>query len=188
MQSRLVWTGCLIVAGAAFALWLLGQRDSAVNVIEQAALTDTPSVRFTNVKMQINGMDGTPQYRLLASEYRVYEDEQRSEFDLPDITLYDSDGDQIHAHALRGETNNYTSVIVLTGDVRITRAKRDTSPHPLNITMDTLTVFPDEQRAHTDSAIKATLGSQMFSSLGMSLDLKTKVLLLHSNVESTYEP
>ena len=188
MQSRLVWIGCLIIASAAVALWFLSQRDSSVHVVEQLTSTNAPSVRFTNAKMLINGMDGKPQYRLLASEYRLYEDEQRSEFDLPDITLYDGDGDRIHAQALRGETHDYTSVIVLTGNVRINRANRDTGPHPLNITTETLTVFPDEQRARTDSATKATLGSQMFSSLGMSLDLKTKVLLLHSNVESIYEP
>ena len=188
MRSRQVWIGCLIIAGAVLALWFLSQRDSPIDVVQPGTSSNAPSVHFTGIKMLINSPDGKPRYRLLASGYRLYDEEQRSEFDLPEITLYDSEGSRIYARALRGEAHNYTSVIVLTGDVRINRAKLDTGPHPLNITTDTLIVFPEEQRASTDSAINATLGSQNFSSHGMSLDLNTKVLLLHSNVESIYEP
>lgn len=188
MQSRLVWIGCLIIVGAAVALWFLNQRDAPVKVSQLDTSSDAPSVRFTDVKMHINSQDGKPLYTLLAAEYRLYDDEQHSEFDLPDITFYDSEGNRIHALALQGEAHDYTSVIVLTGDVRIIRVKPDPDRHPLEITTDTLIVFPEEQRASTDAVIKATRGSQMFSSKGMSLDLKTKVLVLHSNVESIYEP
>ena len=188
MQSRLVWIGCLIIVGTAVALWFLNQRDAPIEVSPPDISSDAPSVSFNDVKMLVNSPDGKPQYRLLASKYQLYDNEQRSEFDLPDITLYDNQGNRIYARALQGEAHNHTSVITLTGNVRINQAKPETGSHRLEIITDTLTVFPEKQRATTDSAITATRGSQRFSAQGMSLDLETEVLHLHSNVEGTYEP
>lgn len=178
----------MIIMGTAVALWFLNQRDTTIEVNLPDISPDAPSASFNDVKMLINSPDGKPQYRLLASNYQLYDDEQRSEFDLPDITLYDNSGNQIYARALQGEAHSHTSVITLTGNVIINQAKPNTGSHQLKIITDTLTVFPEEQRATTDSAITATRGSQRFSARGMSLDLKTEVLHLHNNVEGIYEP
>lgn len=188
MRSRLVWIGCLIILGSAAALWFLSQRDAPVEVSHADTAPDTPSVSFDGVEMVINAANGKPQYKLLAARYQLYETENRSQFDLPSITLYDNEGRQIHAQALQGETQDDSSVITLTGSVRINQAQPGNDSHPLVITTERLIVFPEKQRATTDSTIMATRGAEMFSAQGMSLDLKKEVLYLHSDVEGVYQP
>ena len=188
MRSRLIWIGSLIIFGAAAALWFLSQRDAPIELSHTDTADNAPSVSFDSVEMIINAPDGKPQYRMLASRYQLYEKENRSQFDLPSITLYDDKGGQIHAQALQGETHDYRSVITLTGNVRINQTQSDIGSHPLVITTELLIVFPVKQRATTDSTITAMRGSEMFSARGMSLDLIKEVLYLHSNVEGIYQP
>ena len=188
MRSRLIWIGCLIILGAATALWFLSQRDAPVEVSRTGTPPGTPSVSFDSVEMVINAPDGKPRYKVLAAKYQLHETEQRSQFDLPSITLYDNEGSQIHVQALQGEAHDDSSVITLTGNVRINQAQPDNGPHPLVITTERLVVFPEKQRATTDSTITAMRGPEMFSAQGMSLDLKKEVLYLHSNVEGVYQP
>lgn len=188
MRSRLIWIGCLIILGAAAALWFLSQRDTPVEVSRTGIPLNTPSVSFDSVEMVINAADGKPRYKVLADRYQLYETENRSQFDLPSITLYDNEGSQIHVQALQGEAHDDSSVITLTGNVRINQAQPGNSPHPLVITTERLIIFPEKQRATTDSTITAMRGSEMFSAQGMSLDLKKEVLYLHSNVEGVYQP
>ena len=188
MRSRLIWIGCLIILGAAAALWFLNQRDAPVGVSHTGTPPGTPSVSFDGVEMVINAADGKPRYKVLAARYQLHETEKRSRFDLPSITLYDNEGSQIHVQALQGEAHDDSSVITLTGDVRINQAQPDNGSHPLVISTERLVVFPEKQRATTDSTITAIRGSEMFSAQGMSLDLKEEVLYLHSNVEGVYQP
>lgn len=188
MRSRLIWIGCLIILGAAAALWFLSQRDTPVEASRTGTPLNTPSVSFDSVEMVINAADGKPRYKVLADRYRLYETENRSQFDLPSITLYDNEGSQLHVQALQGEAHDDSSVITLTGNVRINQAQPGNSSHPLVITTERLIVFPEKQRATTDSTITAMRGSEMFSAQGMSLDLKKEVLYLHSNVEGVYQP
>lgn len=188
MRSRRVWIGSLIILGSAAALWFLGQRDAPVEVNHADTSPNTPSVSFDGVEMVINAADGKPRYKLLADKYHLYEIENRSQFDLPSITLYDDDGRQIHAQALRGESQDGSRVITLTGSVRINQAQPGYDSHPLVVTTERLIVFPEKQRATTDSTIMATRGGEMFSARGMSLDLKKEVLYLHSDVEGVYQP
>lgn len=188
MRSRPVWIGCLIILGAAAALWFLSQRDAPVEAGHAGTSSGTPSVSFDGVRMVINAADGKPRYKVLATRYQLYETEKRSQFDLPSITLYDNEGRQIHAQALQGETHDDSSVITLTGNVRINQAQPDDDLHPLVITTERLIVFPEKQRATTDSTITAMRGPEMFSARGMSLDLKKEVLYLHSEVKGVYQP
>ena len=188
MRSRLIWIGCLIILGAVAALWFLSQRDTPVEVNHTGPSPNTPSVSFDSVEMVINAPDGKPKYKVLAARYQLYETEKRSQFDLPNITLYDDEGSQIHAQALQGEAHDNSSVITLTGNVRINQAHPGNGSHPLVIATERLVVFPEKQRATTDSTITAMRGSEMFSAQGMSLDLKKEVLYLHSNVEGVYQP
>ena len=188
MRSRLIWIGSLIIFGAFAALWFLSLRDAPVGPDSADAPSNAPSISFDSIEMVINAEDGKPQYKVLASRYQLYEDDNSSQFDLPEITLYDSEGGQIHAQAQKGVTRDHSNVITLTGNVRINQVQPDSGSQPLVITTELLIVFPEKQRATTDSTITAVRGSEMFSARGMSLDLKKEVLYLHNNVEGIYQP
>jgi len=187
MLLRLVWIGCLIVVGAASTLWFLNQRASYTETTA-TAITDTPSVSFNDIEMIINSAEGVPQYKLSSPRYWLYHDEKRSEFELPDITIYRNNGSKIFAKALKGQTHGDNEVITLIGDVRIHQPKSKSVPHPLKIMTERLTVFLRQQRATTDSPVTVIHGSQMVTALGMTLDLDTQVLHLHNNVVGRYDP
>lgn len=187
MLLRLVWIGCLIVVGAASTLWFLNQRTHYTEA-PTTATTNTPSVSFNGIQMIINSAEGAPQYKLSSPKYWLYHDEKRSEFELPDITIYRNNGSKIFAKALKGQTHDDNEVITLIGNVRIYQPKSGSEPHLLQIMTEKLTILPKQQRATTDSPVTAIRGPQMVTALGMTLDIDTQVLHLHSNVEGRYDP
>ena len=187
MLFRLVWIGCLIVVGAVMTLWFLNQRTSHTEV-SHTTTSNKPSVSFNDIEMIINSSEGAPQYRLSAPKYWLYHDEERSEFDLPDIVIYGNNDSKIFAKALKGEAHNYNNVITLIGEVKVNQPKSESEPYILNIMTDKLTVFPKQQRATTDSPVTAIRGPQMMTALGMTLYLNTQVLHLHNNVKVLYAP
>ena len=188
MLLRLVWICCLIIVGAATTLWFLNQRTSHTDAKAVAATSNTPSVSFDDIEMIINSSEGIPQYKLSAPKYWLYDAEERSEFDLPDIAIYRRNGSKIFAKALKGQTHDNNKVITLIGDVRINQPKSDNDPYLLRVMTDRLTVIPKEQRATTDAPVTAIRGSQKLTAIGMTLDLTTQILHLHNNVEGRYEP
>ncbi len=191
MSLRLVWICCLIVAGAAAALWFLNQYATHTEIA--AATTpgvpsNTPSTKFSNIKMIINSSQGTPQYKLSSPEYWLYHEGQRAELTLPDITIYSDNGSKVHATALKGQTHDDNNVIILIDDVKINQPTSENNPYFSKIITDRLTVFPESQRATTDSAVTAIRKSHIVKASGMTLDLNTQVLHLHGDVEGHYEP
>ncbi len=186
MLLRLVWLCCLIIVGATATLWFLNQRTSHIQVIS-AETSNTPSVSFSDIDMIINSAEGNPQYKLSAPIYWLYHEEQRSEFELPNIVIYRNNGSKIFANALKGQTHDNNRVITLIGDVRINQPKTESEPYMLKIMTVELTVFPKKQRATTDSPVTAIRGPQMVTASGMTLDLTSQILHLHSNVKGRYD-
>ncbi len=187
MLLRLIWLCCLIVVGATATLWFLNQRSSYVE-ISPAPLMDTPSISFNDIEMTINATNGSPQYKLYAPKYWLYDDEERSEFENPDIQIYRSDGSKVFAKALRGNTREDNNIITLVGNVEINQPESKNNPFRLEIFTDKLTVFPKKQSATTDSKVTAKQGDQIIKAKGMTLDLETEIVFLHSEVTGRYEP
>ncbi len=166
-------------------LWFLNQRTNLAEDMTTAA-SNTPSVSFDNIEMTINSSEGVPQYKLSALKYWLYQ--KYSELESPDIIIYRNDGSKIFAKALKGQTHDNNNVITLIDEVRINQPKSKNNPFLLRIMTDRLTVFPEKQRALTDAPVTAIRGSQKVTALGMTLDLNTDVLQLHSKVKSHYDP
>ena len=188
MSYRLVWIFCLIVVSAAVTLSFLNQRSSHVETITPSSANNTPTVSFENIDMVINSPDGMPQYKLSAPKYWLYHQEQRSEFDSPNIVIYNENGSKIYATSAKGQTHDENNVITLIGDVKIEQPSTATEPYPLNIFTDKLTVSQKQQQVTTDLPVTATRGSQKVTALGMTLNLNNKILHLHSNVKGQYDP
>jgi len=190
MSYRLVWIFCLIVVGAALTLSFFNQRSSHTEKSANTASSNsnTPTVSFENIDMVINSPNGQPQYEVSAPKYWLYHQEQRSEFDSPDIVIYNKNGSKIYASSEKGETRDENDVITLIGDVKIKQPGTEAEPSSLSIFTDRLTVSQKKQQVTTDLPVTATRGSQKVTALGMTLNLNDKILHLHSNVKGQYAP
>ncbi len=187
MSLRLIWIFCLIAVGGLVTLAFYNQREHVSEV--SAPTTDSkPTVSFENIDMIINSPSGQPQYKLAAPKYWLYHKQQKSEFDSPDIVIYDEKGDEIFATSERGQTFNDNDVITLIGNVKVQQAATKEEPDPLHIFTDKLTVSQSQQEITSDLEVIATRGSQKITALGMTLDLNNKVLQLHRNVKGQYDP
>ena len=187
MSFRLIWIFCLIVAGGILTLTFFNQRE---HTLETATTIETnkPTVSFENIDMIINSPNGQPQYRLAAPKYWLYHEQQTSEFDSPEIIIFNDNGSKIFATSLKGHTQNNNDLITLIGDVEVKQPASKEESYPLNITTDKLTVSQSLQKVTTDLPVTATRGSQKITALGMTMNLNSKVLELHSDVKGRYDP
>ncbi len=187
MPYRIIWIFCLIFVGGGLTLSFLNQRENITNspVVNN---NDIPNVSFENIDMIINSPAGQPQYKLSSPKYWLYQQEQKSEFDSPNIEIYNKNGSVIYATSKKGETYNENDVITLIGNVEITQPATKEDPYPLNIFTDKIRVSQSEQQVTTDLPVTASRGSQKITALGMTLNLDTKILQLHSNVKAQHDP
>lgn len=188
MSFRLLWIFCLIVVGGLVTLSFLNQRERNEEIAIPTASNNSPTVSFENIEMIINSPTGQPRYELSAPKYWLYHKQKRSEFDSPDIVIYNENGSKIYATSEKGETHDENDVITLIGDVKIEQPSSAAELTPLNIYTEKLTVSQKKQQVTTDLPVTATRGSQKVTALGMTLNLNDKVLYLHSNVKGQYNP
>ena len=145
-------------------LWLVSRQQvsypEAASTTTPNALT-APSTSFSDIEIIVNSPKGTPQYKLSAPTYRLYPEQRRAEFELPNITVYPDNGGKISVTSLQGQTHDDNDRITLVGNVRINQLAAEDDPHRhwFEITTDK-----------------------------MMLDLNTQVLYLYGNVEGHYEP
>ena len=187
MSFRLIWIFCLIVVGGMLTLTFFNQRERTLETTKTIE-TDKPSVSFENIDMIINAPNGQPQYRLAAPKYWLYHEQQTSEFESPNIVIYNENGSKIFATSEKGYTQNDNDVITLIGDVEVKQPASTKEPYPLNISTDELTVLQKQQQVTTDKPVTATRGSQKITAKGMTLNLSNKVLQLHKDVKGRYDP
>ncbi len=188
MSFRLVWIFGLIVVGAGLTLSFLNQREGIAETANPPVSSNTPTVSFENINMIINSPAGLPQYELSSPKYWLYHDQQRSEFDSPDIVIYNENGSKIFATSEKGTTQDENDVITLIGDVKINQPSSDAQPEPLSIRTEKLTVSQKNQQVTTELPVTATRGSQKVTAVGMTLNLNDKVVHLHSKVKGRYNP
>jgi LPS export ABC transporter protein LptC len=187
MSYRLAWI-LLIFFGAALTLSFLNQRDRQTENITTSPNNNTPTVSFENIEMIINSPAGQPQYELTAPKYWLFHDQQKSQFSSPNIIIYNENGSKIFASSEKGETHDENQVITLIGDVKIEQPSTSLEPVPLNIYTEKLTVSQKTQLVTTNLPVTATRGTQKITANGMTLNLDSKILHLHSNVKGQYNP
>ncbi|MEM7400749.1 MAG: LPS export ABC transporter periplasmic protein LptC [Pseudomonadota bacterium] len=187
MSFRLIWIFCLIVAGGILTLTFFNQREHT-NETTTISETNKPTVSFQNIDMIINSPIGLPQYRLAAPKYWLYHEQQTSEFESPDIIIFNDNGSKIYATSEKGHTKDDNDVITLIGNVEVKQPASTEEPDPLSIYTNELTVSQSLQQVKSDLPVVAIRGSQKITALGMTLNLNNKVLELHSDVKGIYDP
>lgn len=88
--------------------------------------------------------------------------------------------------ALQGLIGPDAGEVALVGNVHGVRAASATDPE-IVFTTTHLTVFPDDEVARTNAAVKFTQGASVIHGIGMEADGKTQIYKLHNQVNSTIE-
>lgn len=152
---------------AAATLWL--ERISRVPDVEaeRPARVD-PDFIGEHIRMLQFNADGTPRYELLAERVVNYPHSGITDFEQPRLLYQTRDG-ELRVTAEHGESRDDGEVIHLTGDVFVHREGVEGNPE-MTLRSNTLTLWPDTQRAATDDPVVLTRGPSVAYGNGMRAD------------------
>lgn len=138
---------------AAVTLWL-DRTTSSDEARPAAALRQEPDFIGEEIRLTSFGPDGRERYRLIADRVTNYPQADLTDFERPRLR-YDTEEGELTIDALRGESYDEGTIIHLRGEVHVFRRGRDDNPD-LTLASDTLTIWPDDQRAATDDPVVLT--------------------------------
>ena len=138
-------------------------------------------------KAEIYRVDGSGQakYRLVSPRILHYQDDDSSLLEKPYLEQFRPNLPSTSIKSKIADVNGDNSVVVFKGDVEILRPASADSPR-LFATMATLTVFPDDATAKTQSPVDIRRGDSWLKGIGMSLDNDKQLFTLHQQARGTY--
>ncbi len=167
---------------AALTLWLArvsapedpreraGSREKADFIAEQARLTSFD-------------VDGRMRYELLAERITHYPQTDITTLLQPRLEQR-ADGGVLYLQSAHGELRQRGDEVWLSGDVRVRRIDHD-DPRPMTLVSETLTLWPDDHRAHTATPVVITRGGSVVRATGMTADNIFGTLELDGRVYAT---
>ena len=146
---------------------------------------DPDSIITDAVLRKINAA-GKLQYTLKAAEVRHYPDDDTTHLSNPHLVYLSPAKPTLTVRADRGLAVSGGDQIDLLENVVITRAATP-KRQEFNAAMAELTVFPDEEKGVTKSAILMTEGKSWVKGVGMKVDYKTQTYVLESQASALIE-
>ena len=171
-----------LLAGGSVWLERITRIDDPAASIEQTG----PDFIAHDTRVVGFGADGAQRYELVA--------ERLEHFPVGDITRLHTP--RLQLHGAEGTTTITARVadvspggeqVDLTGEVRVRRPGQ-AGALPLALDSETLAVWPDAQRAHTDSPVLMTRGAGRATAKGMRADNLFGTLELIGEVSTTMPP
>lgn len=157
--------GLLVVAGA--SLWL--ERITAGDETRASAqVRSEPDSVAEGTRLVSFDHDGRQRYELLADRITHFPQTQVTALERPRL-VYVSDGRELRVSARSGEAQKQGDVVRLAGEVRALRAAAAGSPE-LSFASESLTVWPDDERAETGDPVVLTQGASTAHANGMKSD------------------
>lgn len=157
--------GLLVVAGA--SMWLdritggdEGRSASQVRNSPDSVAEGTRLVSFDR--------EGRQRYELLADRITHYPQSDVTALEQPRL-VYVTEGRELRISARNGEAEKQGDVIRLAGDVRALRAPAAGSPE-MTFASESLTIWPDDERAETRDPVVLTQGTSTARANGMKSD------------------
>lgn len=186
-RGRLVLTitvGSLIAAGSFWMVELLNRVDPRLDPDAFKGEPDYIVEKFSVVRMTETGQ---PRYLLSGAKLTHHPVDDTSEVDQPLLKNVAPGSPPVTIRAKTARIAHGENRVELLGAVDIDRpAFPDTAP--MRLQTETLTVFPDEDRMHTDAPVRMTSGAAAVSGIGMQANNATRELQLKSRVQITYPP
>ena len=163
VSERLYRTLLVALAGLAAATWWLQaewHRQPARN--PQA---HTPDYFATGLEITAMDEAGKPRHRLKASKMMHYDDDDTTELESPDLTVYDPERPPWKVTAESGWVSPEGDEVLLQGEVIINRPESPKT-RPLRIVTRDLRVFPDKDYAETDQHVEMFSRNHWMESVG----------------------
>lgn len=169
-----------LLAGA--SMWL----ERATRSEEQAGARAQSGPDFIATQTRVVGFaeDGSLRYELLAERLEHNPRDDVTRLQQPRLHLHNAQR-ETRISAQRADVSPGGERVDLAGEVHVRRSGT-ASEAPLGLDSDTLTVWPDAHRAHTDSPVQLSRGAARATALGLRADNLFGTLELVGEVRSTF--
>ncbi len=171
-----------VLAGASAWLERITRVDDAVLATGQSG----PDFIAHDTRVVGFGADGRQRYELVAERLEHFPADGITRLHRPRLQLQGEDGAALIS-ARAADVSPGGEQVDLAGEVRV-RRPATTTALALALDSETLTVWPDAQRARTDSPVVMTRGAGRASAQGMRADNLFGTLELIGEVSATMPP
>ncbi|WP_263142273.1 LPS export ABC transporter periplasmic protein LptC [Pseudomonas sp. RIT-PI-AD] len=163
------------------------------NIRPESFMDSTPATTDDNAidYYIINGKsvqylaDGKMQYEMTTDKLEHIQASDVTLLTKPDLLMYRGTEYPWHVQSARGEVGPKGKQVELIDDVRVARTDARNRPVILNTTR--LTVFPDQEYAQTEQAVRIDAANGVTTATGMKAYLNDSRMLLLSNVRGQHE-
>jgi lipopolysaccharide export system protein LptC len=105
----------------------------------------------------------------------------------PQLDIHGPHGETWHIHATQGTSTQGSDTVVLRDNVKIEHRSK-VGAAPVVVSMESLTVHPDQKTADTDSVVTITYPQIVLQGKGLRGDMKAGTLKLLTQIRGHYEP
>ncbi|MBM7061572.1 LPS export ABC transporter periplasmic protein LptC [Pseudomonas sp. UL073] len=173
-------TGAVLLA--ALGYWNISPEAEKAPVAESANAVDFYALNAHSVQFQA---DGKLHYEMTSDKVEHLKASEITQVSKPDLQLYRGTDLPWKVRSERAEVSADGKQVELIDAVRI--ARTDAKNRPTVITSSRMTVFPDEEYAQTEQAVRIEAANGVTTANGMKAYLKDSRMLLLSNVRGQHE-
>lgn len=175
----------VLLALAGGSLWLA--QDTKIKEPEYRAVEHTPDYYLEGVDAIQMNPDGSPSQRLLADRMTHYPDDDSTEVNIPNLTIYDKTKPPWRIRSKTGWLSGDGEVLLLQGEVKIDRSAAR-GVRPIHITTRDLRVQPRDNYLETDAPVESRSEKNRINAIGMQAWFHNPIRIkLLANIRGHYE-
>ena len=178
--------GLVALGAAAYGAWAWHESRVTEPPEPEEEVATVASYTLRGTTIVTPGEDGTPLYRLMASDMAHAVDSELVQMDDVRLEYNHESPEPWVVTADHGEVRIDWETIELSGSVVITASTEDNVPTRLDT--DRLRVEAGSQRATTDSEVTMMMGDERMTGVGMVVNFKDGRVQLKSQVNGIYTP
>lgn len=145
-----------------------------------------PDFVVTDATLRKIGPTGNLQYTLKAAEIRHFPDDNTNDIQRPNLVYQSPKSPTVTTTADRAHTSDNNERIDLYDNVRIHRAATRTDAAMVTTTTE-LAVFPNEEKAFTEKAIRMEQGQSWATGVGFQMDNRAQTYVVESRARALLE-
>lgn len=170
----------LLILLAAASFWL--ERAVRSDARNDGNLRHEPDFWAENFTLRRHGPDGALQNTLTARRMTHYPDDDTTVLDGPAVRYHRQP--PVTVSGRTGLVSRDGTEIALVGGARVVRGGKDGGA-PVEIATQTLKLYPDDERAVSNTAVTITQGRSVIQGSGLEIDNGTGISVLHGRVTGT---
>jgi lipopolysaccharide export system protein LptC len=171
----------------ALTAWL---SDTAVTPLQVSSVEEeqshTPDFYMQTYNALVMDERGLPSHRVISPRLTHYADDETTELEQPDVTVYRDIGAPWQIKSERGWVAADNKLVLMSGNVRMDRLKTADNP-PMQLRTERLRVMPDDDYAETDKPVSMKTDRQEVHANGMRAYMAKNQIQLLGEVSSHYD-